>query len=167
MEMKDMYYQCREGDFYTTYTKKEIDNLIDLDNFSTWFPFLKDMDYPAMPEVYESKKNFHKYIAVMRLASYRAFGWADGLWASYRPTNQTTCIQLTNTTAPDKITLVRRADGDWDCITELMGYGDGKYFPVRVSGVVDKGNVPALLEFKLNDGCLYKVEVIKENDTNE
>lgn len=162
MEMKDRYYRCREGGFYTTYTKEEIDNLIDLDNFSTWFPFLKDMDYPVIPKVYESKKNFHKYIAMMRLASYKALGWTDGLWTSYQPISQAACIQLTNATTPDKITLVKRVDGDWDCIAESMGCSDGKCFPVRFSGVIDKGNIPASLEFKLNDGCLYKIEVIEK-----
>lgn len=80
---KNKYYQFRNGDLYIAYTKKEIDNLIDLNKFSTWYPYLKDMDYPIVPKIYNSCKNFHKYIATMRLAGYKDFEWEKDRFRVY------------------------------------------------------------------------------------
>lgn len=166
--LRKKYYRKRDGSLYTTYTKDEIDSLIDLEKFSTWYPFLKDMDYPAIPRIYQEYKNFHKYIARMRLVSFKNYGWNDGLLSEYKPVLAGADAFISTRKAySEKFVLTRRKDGDWDCVSEQMGYTRDGYYPIRITGVIDKGNIPAMLEFKLNEGCLYKMEVIEQNDTNK
>ena len=43
----DKYYKTREGEFYTDYTRQEILDSIDINDFNTWLIWLKRMDYVA------------------------------------------------------------------------------------------------------------------------
>lgn len=73
--MKKKYYRCRDGSFYTKYTKEELGNQINPYDFNTFKPFLKEMDYIFDEHLYENityfvyKNNQHitrilpKYIA--------------------------------------------------------------------------------------------------------
>lgn len=159
-----LYYRCRDGDLYTNYTKEEIDDLINLDDFSTWFPFLKDMGYPALLSIYETRKDFHEYIATMKLAGYRSLGWGDSFPICHTTVSKAASIELDKAMSPDKIILTKRLDGDWDCVIEQIAYDGKEYLPVRVSGVIDKLDISGALNFKISDGCYYKVEVIDNND---
>lgn len=159
-----LYYRCRDGSLYTNYTKKEINGLIDLDDFSTWFFFLKDMDYPALLPIYKTRKDFRKYIATMKLAGYRSLGWGDSPPVCHTTTSKAASIELDKATGSEKITLTRRPDGDWDCVTEQIAYDEKEYLPIRIFGVIDKSDMPGALNFKISNGCCYKVEVINNND---
>lgn len=119
------------------------------------------MDYPAVIEIYNIKKNFRKYIAMMQLAAYRSFGRGE----IYPPREQKAYLQPNKAMGVEKIILTKRAGGDWNCVIERVVYNEGKFILVRVSVVIDKSNIPASLEFKMNDECLYKMEIIEKNDT--
>ena len=49
----DKYYKTREGDFYTDYTRQEILESIDINDFSTWLIWLERMDYLASKYEYD------------------------------------------------------------------------------------------------------------------
>lgn len=157
------YYRCRNGGLYTNYTKEEINNLIDLDDFSTWCFFLKDMDYPALLPVYETRNDFHEYIAAMKLAGYRSLGWGDSFPVYHTTTSKAASIELDKATNLEKIILTKRSDGEQDCVTEQIAYNGQEYLPIRISGVIGKSDTPGALNFKISDGCYYKVEVIDNN----
>lgn len=89
----DKYYKTREGEFYTDYTRKEILDSIDINDFSTWLIWLERMDYVASKYEYDelcktslqkyniiSEGLFGKYLARMRLWSYRKITFADSEW---------------------------------------------------------------------------------------
>lgn len=103
------YYKTREGEFYTDYTRKEILDSIDLNDFNTWLIWLERMDYVASKyeydELYKSSLQkygiisegiFGKYLARMRLWSFRKITFADSEWyedcmrAYYERTGKTT-----------------------------------------------------------------------------
>lgn len=103
------YYKTREGEFYTDYTRKEILDSIDLNDFNTWLIWLERMDYVASKYEYDelcksslqkygiiSEGIFGKYLARMRLWSFRKITFADSEWyedcmrAYYERTGKTT-----------------------------------------------------------------------------
>lgn len=105
----DKYYKTREGEFYTDYTRKEILDSIDLNDFNTWLIWLERMDYVASKYEYDelcksslqkygiiSEGIFGKYLARMRLWSFRKITFADSEWyedcmrAYYERTGKTT-----------------------------------------------------------------------------
>lgn len=87
--MEKKYYKCRDNSYYTKYTKDEIINTIDINDFSTIKPFLKEMDYYACETIYlkrlefglknkfSSKKILGGFIGVMRLPAFRVLGYND------------------------------------------------------------------------------------------
>lgn len=81
--MNNKYFKCRDGNPYTKYTKDEIYNLINEQDFETVKPFLKEMDYAYDEDCYYMLLNHHKtrvlgrFINTMRLWSYRIFGYDD------------------------------------------------------------------------------------------
>ena len=81
--MKKIYYKKRNNELYTELTKEEILNKIDINNPNTFLPYLKILDYPFIEDIwrssikYEKNFNFSKYIARMRLAAFRNFGFND------------------------------------------------------------------------------------------
>lgn len=103
------YYKTREGEFYTDYTRKEILDSINLNDFNTWLIWLERMDYVASKYEYDelcksslqkygiiSEGIFGKYLARMRLWSFRKITFADSEWyedcmrAYYERTGKTT-----------------------------------------------------------------------------
>ena len=105
----DKYYKTREGELYTDYTRKEILDSIDLNDFNTWLIWLERMDYVASKYEYDelcksslqkygiiSEGIFGKYLARMRLWSFRKITFADSEWyedcmrAYYERTGKTT-----------------------------------------------------------------------------
>lgn len=89
----DKYYKTREGKLYTDYTRQEILDSIDINNFNTWLIWLKRMDYLASKYEYDKLRNallqkdgtiseglFGKYLAYMRLCSFRKMTFADSEW---------------------------------------------------------------------------------------
>lgn len=93
----DEYYKNREGELYTDYTRQEILNSIDINDFNTWLIWLKRMDYVASKYEYDelykaslrkhgtiSEALFGKYLARMRLWSYRKITFADSEWYENR-----------------------------------------------------------------------------------
>ena len=81
--MKKIYYKKRNNEFYTELTKKDILNKIDINDPNTFLLYLKILDYPFIESIwkhslkYEKNFNFSKYIARMRLASFRNFVFND------------------------------------------------------------------------------------------
>lgn len=153
---KNKYYKCRDGSLYQTHTKEEIDNLIDLNNFSTWFPYLKDMDYPVVPEIYASYKNFHKYIARMRRASFRDFGWKEDRFCTKNSTY--TCEQQIDW---NKAANIKKAT------FTLME--DGKYQAEIITDLTDKNGklVESIWHFKTNNPYLETTSVFSFNSNSE
>lgn len=105
----DKYYKTRKGEFYTDYTRQEILDSIDLNDFNTWLIWLERMDYVASKYEYDelckvslrkhgviSEGLFGKYLARMRLWSYCKITFADSEWyedrmrAYYKRTGKTT-----------------------------------------------------------------------------
>ena len=83
MQLKKIYYKKRNNELYTELTKEEILNKIDINNPNTFLPYLKILDYPFIKDIwrssikYEKNFNFSKYVARMRLAAFRNFGFND------------------------------------------------------------------------------------------
>ena len=82
--LNNKYYKRQNNSYYLEYSKEEIKNMIDIYDESTFLPFLKELDYPYIQKQWERMRNrwnnssvFGRYIALMRLASYRAFTWSD------------------------------------------------------------------------------------------
>lgn len=81
--MKKIYYKKRNNEFYTELTKKDILNKVDINDPNTFLSYLKILDYPFIENIwkisleYEKNFNFSKYIARMRLAAFRNFGFND------------------------------------------------------------------------------------------
>lgn len=77
------YYKKRNNEFYTELTKEEILNKIDINKPDSFLPYLEILDYPFIEEIWKNslkyKKNFNfsKYIAKMRLAAFKGFGFKD------------------------------------------------------------------------------------------
>ena len=89
----DKYYKTREGKLYTDYTRQEILDSIDINDFNTWLIWLKRMDYLASKSEYDKLRKallqkdgtiseglFGKYLAYMRLCSFRKMTFADSEW---------------------------------------------------------------------------------------
>lgn len=81
--IKEIHYKKRNNEFYTELTKEEILNKIDINDPDTFLLYLKILDYPFIENIwknglkYEKNFNFSKYIAKMRLAAFRGFGFDD------------------------------------------------------------------------------------------
>ena len=81
--IKKQYYRKRNNEFYTKFTKEEILNKINANGLKSVDFFLKELDYPFIKSVwehglkYEKNYSFGKYIARMRLKSYKSFGYSD------------------------------------------------------------------------------------------
>ena len=81
--MKKEYFKCRNDLHYTKYTKDEIINMININDFSTIKPFLKEMDYYCDKDTYlrclnkTSKHVLERYIAIMRLPVYKKMGYEE------------------------------------------------------------------------------------------
>ena len=81
--MKKIYYKKRNNEFYTELTKKDILDKVDINDPNTFLLYLKILDYLFIESIwkhslkYEKNFNFSKYIARMRLASFRNFGFND------------------------------------------------------------------------------------------
>lgn len=109
----DKYYKTREGELYTDYTRQEILESININDFSTWLIWLERMDYVASKYEYDelcktllqkygtiSEGLFGKYLARMRLSSYRKITFADSEWYEdrireyYEQTGKTTTFCL-------------------------------------------------------------------------
>ena len=88
--MKKKYFKCRNNTFYTKYTKEEIYSLGIPGDFSSYLPFVEDMDYGPWESEYmkyydyqikndrDPKYAFGKFIAFMRLFVPRQYSFADG-----------------------------------------------------------------------------------------
>ena len=89
----DKYYKTREGKLYTDYTRQEILDSIDINDFNTWLIWLKRMDYLASKYEYDKLRDallqkdgtvseglFGKYLAYIRLCSFRKMTFADSEW---------------------------------------------------------------------------------------
>ena len=84
-----MYFKDRAGNLYTKYTKEEIYSKINPFDWDSILPWLKELNYPAIKKVYfqylkiqqksnkDVKYTFDKYLALMNLASYKAFTYED------------------------------------------------------------------------------------------
>lgn len=85
--MEQKYFISRDKTFYCKYTREEIYSLIDNLNPDTFLPFLKEMDYPYIEDEWNRTlkvaqergmdKVFGRYIAKMRLCSFRNFTYND------------------------------------------------------------------------------------------
>lgn len=82
--LNNQYYKRQNNSYYLEYSKEEIKKMIDIYDESTFLPFLKELDYPYIQKRWERMRNrwnnssvFGRYIALMRLASYRVFTWSD------------------------------------------------------------------------------------------
>lgn len=94
--MVEIFYKCRNGSLYKKATKAEIMSIIDPYDHTTFEHYLKEMDYPFIKNEYkriisymEKKKLdmiffFGKYIATMRLASYKDYGFKDSIFLNER-----------------------------------------------------------------------------------
>ena len=88
MNNKINYYQKRDNELYTKYTKREIWDMIDPRDTTTLFPFLQDMNYPYIEEQWnkyvqrygpKDGRIIGRYIALMRLKGYQPYTWADSI----------------------------------------------------------------------------------------
>lgn len=84
------YFKCRNNTYYTKYSKEEIYTQINNGDAQTIIPFLQEMDYPFIETVWEKKVEFSpnskilgRYIALMRLPTYKSFGFADSVWLNH------------------------------------------------------------------------------------
>lgn len=163
------YYKCRDGSLYTKHTKQEISDLIEENCGIPTIELLQGMDYPWVPNQWERCGcHFGKYIATMRLKGYRDFGWKDNSrFQSLEPSALRKEVHLKMTEFPDKIVLTKRDDGDWDCVIEQAAYDGEKNVPLKITGVIEKSAIPAMLTFKISDECLYKMEVINTDATDD
>lgn len=162
------YYKCRDGSLYTKHTKHEILELTIRKDTAIIAELLREMDYPWVPDQWKCCDcHFGKYIATMRLKAYSDFGWKDS--DRFKPlfTHAQSYIEVSKLFPRAKIILTKRDDGDWDCVTEQVGFDGEKPVPLRITGVVEESAVLAMLTFKSNDGCLYKMEVINTDATND
>lgn len=85
--MMKIYFMNRDKTFYRKYTKEEIYSLIDNLNPDTFLPFLEEMNYPYIEDEWNRTlkvaqergmdKVFGRYIAKMRLCSFRNFTYSD------------------------------------------------------------------------------------------
>ena len=82
--IEKIYYKKRNGEFYTELTKTEILNKIDYNDPTSFLPFLKILDYPYIEYEWKNlfnrtdkQPNFGRYIALMRLAAFRAFSYEE------------------------------------------------------------------------------------------
>lgn len=93
--MNELYFRCRNGEFYTKFTKNEIKQIVDIYDPSTFIFLLKDMDYVWIEKEYQRilsrwwdgtcpHNPFVQYLAHMRLKAYSCIGYADGLKFNYR-----------------------------------------------------------------------------------
>lgn len=166
------YYKCRDDSLYTKYTKEEIKELIE-ENRIIATELLQEMDYPLIWEQWERCDcHFGRYVALMRLKGYRGFGWKDSY--RFKPSVRTVIdnmkpgVKIGEFFPQEKIVLIKREDGNWDCEFECFGFDGEKYFPISFSCIVDKFSVPKTLTFKPdNDGCLYKMEMVDTDATND
>ena len=81
---KELYFKCRNGEFYTKFTQSEIKQIVDIYDPSTFIFLLKDMDYVWIEKEYQrilaqwqSGNPFIRYLATMRLKAYSCMGYAD------------------------------------------------------------------------------------------
>ena len=83
--MKKKYFKKRNGEFYLQKTKSEILDVFLFNSPSTYLNFLKEMDYPWIPNIWESLYQrygenpilFSKYIGQVNLCAYKPFSWRD------------------------------------------------------------------------------------------
>lgn len=98
MKKAKFYYRKRDGTLYTSFMKREIDDLIYPKDISTVLPWLKTLDYPFVYTVWEKyrakyKDNFlGRYISHMRLMSFKNYGFMD----TYTFTSQEKLRELTS-----------------------------------------------------------------------
>ena len=90
MSKEELYFKCRNGEFYTKFTKNEIKQIVDIYDPSTFIFLLKDMDYVWIEKEYqriftqwqsgnEWRNPFIRYLTTMRLKAYSCVGYADSL----------------------------------------------------------------------------------------
>ena len=88
MKKEELYFKCRNGEFYTKFTKNEIKQIVDIYDPSTFIFLLKDMDYVWIEKEYqrvftqwqsgiERHNPFIRYLTKMRLKAYSCVGYAD------------------------------------------------------------------------------------------
>lgn len=85
--MNNKYFRKRNNTFYYKKSKQEIYNFIDINNYSSFLPILKDMNYPFFIKLWEkigkeygfNKKLFGRYISKIRLYAYKNFIWNDSI----------------------------------------------------------------------------------------
>ena len=85
---KELYFKCRNGGFYTKFTKSEIEQIVDIYDPSTFIFLLKDMDYVWIEKEYqrilaqwqsgsEWRNPFIRYLTIMKLKVYSCVGYTD------------------------------------------------------------------------------------------
>lgn len=86
---KELYFKCRNGEFYTKFTKSEIEQIVDIYDPSTFIFLLKDMDYVWIEKEYQRvltywqsdntnwRNPFIQYLIKMQLKAYSCVGYAD------------------------------------------------------------------------------------------
>lgn len=82
--MTKEYFKKRDNTFYTKYTKQQIRKMVNIHNPNTFIPLLKEMDYLYLEELWSELVNYYnndtifgRYVATMRLLSYKSFSFAD------------------------------------------------------------------------------------------
>ena len=82
--VNDWYYDTRSGKGYTKYTKKQIEDNLDLNNKDTFLPILKEMDYPYINSIWKEnaercKRNgwwiFSMYLTALWREDKEHLGW--------------------------------------------------------------------------------------------
>lgn len=166
---KQDYYRNRDDSFYTKYTKHEILERVKEEGAAAAAELLREMDYPWIEDQWRRcEGHFEKYITMMRLQGYQNFRWKDGS-DRLKPltlTVENSFFNVSKLMSSERIVLTKRDDGDWNCVFEFLGFDGEKHIPMRLTGVIDKSEIPAIFNFKLNDECLYKVEVIDSDAAN-
>ena len=77
------YLLKRDGTVYTTYTKDQLEKIIDFKDPNTFKKFLKELDHPFLKEEWENILNkkvnrpFVRYVLLMKLKGYRGFSYND------------------------------------------------------------------------------------------
>ena len=85
-ELKDFYYSCRDGDYYTLLINKDIQKIVNPFDPNSFVPILKAMDYPFIEHAWANLITHHtddlytvfgRYISRMSLCSYKALTYKD------------------------------------------------------------------------------------------
>lgn len=78
-----IYFRKKNNEFYTDFTKEEINNQINKEGKDAFIYFCKELDIPFIEYEYNNLKKrysenfFGKYLSKMKLTSYRPYTFVD------------------------------------------------------------------------------------------